>query len=87
MVHEPSHDLRSPPTAAGLVLPLFALPALAALPLSFDGLVGDAIKWLILGAVLGTVIRGEGRSLSSIGADGPRVVDLGWAVAIAVLGV
>lgn len=84
---DPLERLARPSTAVGLLLALFALPLLVALPLEFGPLVGDGIKWLLVAALLWIVVVVEGRPLAAIGYRRPRLSDLGWALLVAVLGV
>lgn len=79
-----AHRLAHPPTALGLILALFGLPLVAASNLVEGSLVGDAIAWSIAGVVLVIVVQFEREPLSSIGFVRPRLVDVGWAVALAV---
>lgn len=79
--------LARPTTALGMAIALFALPLLAALPLDLGHLLGDAIKWLLVALLLGIVFVVEGEPPSAVGYRRPRLADVGWALAVTVLGV
>jgi len=76
------------PTAIGLFLALFLLPAIAASGLVEREIVGIAIKWIVALSVIVLVLLLEGESLVSIGIVKPRLSDLGWAgvVVVSVVG-
>ncbi|WP_247729806.1 CPBP family intramembrane glutamic endopeptidase [Halovivax limisalsi] len=79
--------LERPWTAIGLVLALFALPVLAALPVEIGALEGDLVKWLLVLILVVIVVRFEEQPLSSIGLRRPRLIDAARILAIVVLGV
>jgi len=79
--------LTRPATVLGMVLALVALPLMAALPLDIGDLAAIALKWALVAAIVVIVLGFEGAPLSSIGVARPRLVDLGWTVAVAALGV
>lgn len=75
------------PTAVGIVLALFVVPLLSVSGLVDGPLVGAAIKWVVVGLLLLIVVRFETEPLTSIGLVRPRLVDVGWALAVAVAGI
>lgn len=87
LVPENAQRLTRPPTVVGIAVALFAPPVLTALPIDGGELTSDIVKWLLVALLLGVVVALEGKSVSSVGFVRPRLADLAWTLAVAVLGV